>query len=46
MEHYLQDKAKTKAIAIYTFNTIAGPEQKELAANILLQGLKDTIKII
>ena len=44
MEHYLQDKAKTKAIAVYTFRAIAGPKATEMPFAQLLIGLKATMK--
>jgi len=40
MEEYLRDKAKSKSIAIYTFNTINGNG----TTSIKTQMLKDALK--
>lgn len=43
MEHYIQDRAKIKAIALYTFKHITPAHAKEVPTVQVLDALKATL---
>lgn len=43
MEEYIRDRAKCKAIAIYTFNSINGDGQNRIKTSTLKDSLKLTL---